>query len=67
MGIWIRLIGGVLLLLVGVVWTLQGSGAMGGDAMSGKAQWLVIGLLVAVVGVVLLVGGARRLRAGGRG
>ncbi|MEN3361353.1 MAG: hypothetical protein V7637_5335 [Mycobacteriales bacterium] len=69
MKIWMRLAGGVLLLALGVVWGLQGTGVMGrsGSGMSGKGQWFVIGLLVAVAGVVLLVGGARQLRAGRRG
>ncbi|WP_069760540.1 hypothetical protein [Streptomyces sp. LUP47B] len=66
MKIWIRLVVGVLLLFSGVVWSLQGSGAVGGSGMSGQAQWLVIGLFVAVVGAVLLVGGVRKLRAGER-
>lgn len=61
---WVRLAGGVLLLLLGSVWSLQGAGAMGGSAMSGEAQWLVIGVVVVVVGVVLIVGGVRKLRAG---
>jgi hypothetical protein len=61
---WVRLGGGILLLLVGGVWSLQGAGAVGGDAMSGKSQWLVIGVVVALVGVFLIVGGVRKLRAG---
>lgn len=65
MRVWIRVAGGVLLLLVGVVWILQGSGATGGSGgMNGESQWLVIGLVVAVVGLVLLVGGVRKLRSG---
>ena len=64
MKVWIRVIGGVLLLLIGVTWTLQGSGALGASGgMNGETQWLWIGLVVAVVGLVLLVGGIRKLRA----
>lgn len=66
MKVWTRLVVGVLLLFFGVVWSLQGSGAVGGGGMSGQAQWLVIGVFVAVVGVILLVGGVRKLRAGER-
>uniref|UniRef100_A0AAU2AE48 Integral membrane protein n=1 Tax=Streptomyces sp. NBC_00093 TaxID=2975649 RepID=A0AAU2AE48_9ACTN len=66
MKIWIRIAGGVLLLLIGALWSLQGSGAIGGSGMSGKGQFLVIGLLVAVGGVVLLVGGVKKMRAGTR-
>jgi hypothetical protein len=65
MKIWIRLAGGVLLLALGVLWSLQGAGVMGhGGGMSGKGQWFVIGLLAAVGGVVLLVGVTRQLRTG---
>lgn len=61
MKIWVRLVGGAVLLLIGVLWILQGSGATGGSGgMNGKSQWLVIGLVVAVVGLVLLIGGVRR-------
>ena len=64
MKVWIRVIGGVLLLLIGVTWTLQGSGALGASGgMNGETQWLWIGLVVAVAGLVLLVGGIRKLRA----
>jgi hypothetical protein len=67
MKIWVRVVGGALLLLIGVLWILQGSGATGGSGgMNGKSQWLLIGLVVAVVGLVLLVGGFRRLRTGTR-
>ncbi|WP_436531511.1 hypothetical protein [Actinoplanes sp. HUAS TT8] len=63
MTVWIRVVGGALLLLIGVVWCLQGSGATGGSGgMNGQSQWLVIGLVVALAGLVLLVGGIRRRR-----
>jgi hypothetical protein len=62
MKVWIRVIGGVLLLLIGGLWILQGSGATGASGgMNGQSQWLVIGIVVALIGLVLLVGGLRRL------
>jgi hypothetical protein len=62
MKVWIRVIGGVLLLLIGGLWILQGSGATGASGgMNGESQWLVIGIVVALIGLVLLVGGLRRL------
>ena len=44
---------GVLLVLVGAVWTLQGMGVIGGSVMSGKPLWAVVGPLVAIAGAVL--------------
>jgi len=57
---------GAILLVVGVLWSLQGAGAVGGGAMSGHSQWLVIGIVVALVGVALLVSGVAKRRAGRR-
>lgn len=44
---------GVVLLLLGLLWALQGAGLVGGGFMSGQRMWLVIGIVVAVVGLVL--------------
>jgi hypothetical protein len=64
MNVWTRVVGGVLLLLIGGLWILQGSGATGASGgMNGKSQWLLIGVVVAVVGLLLLVAGIRRLRS----
>jgi hypothetical protein len=68
MAIWGRVVGGVLLILIGVVWILQGTGTLGASGgMNGQMQWAVIGVVVLVGGLVLLVAGLRRLRAGRRG
>ena len=65
--IWVRVVGGALLFLVGLVWVLQGSGATGASGgMNGQAEWTLIGMVVAVVGLVLLAGGIRRLRTANR-
>jgi hypothetical protein len=45
---------GVLLVLVGAVWALQGLNVIGGSFMTGQSQWLVIGLICAAVGTVLM-------------
>jgi hypothetical protein len=67
MKVWISVVGGVLLFLVGALWILQGSGATGGSGgMNGKSQWLIIGLVVAVAGLLLLAGGVRKLRSRSR-
>jgi hypothetical protein len=57
---------GVILVVVGALWSLQGAGAVGGGAMSGHSQWLVIGIIVALAGVALLVSGVAKRRAGRR-
>jgi hypothetical protein len=54
---------GAALVVVGVVWTLQGLGTLGGSGMSGKTMWAVIGPIVAVVGVALAATGVRGRRA----
>ena len=47
------LIPGVILLLLGLLWALQGAGVVGGGFMSGQRLWLVIGIVVAVIGLLL--------------
>ncbi|MEO6019940.1 MAG: hypothetical protein ABIP45_06795 [Knoellia sp.] len=56
----LRIALGALLVLVGVVWTLQGVNILGGSAMSGATMWAIIGPIVAVAGVVLALSGRRR-------
>ena len=58
----VRVVLGVVALAVGGVWTGQGLGLIAGSFMTGSQMWLVIGLVVAVVGVVLLVSGLRPAR-----
>jgi hypothetical protein len=60
---WVWLVLGVLAILVGSVWTLQGLNIMSGGAMSGHGIFAVIGLIVGVIGVFLVVFGARRRAA----
>ena len=57
---WVWIVLGVLAVLLGIVWTLQGLNILGGSAMSGHIIFTVIGVVVAVVGLVLLGVGARR-------
>jgi hypothetical protein len=51
---------GVLLILVGALWTLQGLGYVGGSAMTGVRLWAVVGPVVALAGLAVAVRGARR-------
>jgi hypothetical protein len=54
-----KLVVGVALILVGVVWTLQGLDVMGGSGMSGNALWAVVGPIVALIGAYLVVRAVR--------
>jgi hypothetical protein len=56
---------GALLAIVGIIWTLQGLGVVGGSVMTGKTLWAVLGPLVAVAGLAMIVAslrGSRRTR-----
>ncbi len=61
---WVPLTLGLLAVVVGAVWTLQGLGYVGGSVMSGVTLWAIVGPIVAVAGLVLIVVG---LRARNRG
>jgi hypothetical protein len=55
---------GVLLVLMGLIWTLQGLDVLKGSAlMSGKPLWAVIGSIVALVGVLVVARAARARRS----
>ena len=46
---------GILLVLMGLIWTLQGLDVIkGSSAMSGKTLWAVIGRIVAIIGVLVV-------------
>jgi hypothetical protein len=57
---WTWLILGVLAVLIGAVWTLQGLDILGGSGMSGNRTFVVIGPIVAIVGLIVIAFGARR-------
>lgn len=48
-------IAGVLLVLMGVVWILQGINVLPGSFMTGQTRWTIYGALTAVAGIVLIV------------
>lgn len=54
---------GGILVLVGVVWFLQGIGLLKGSFMTGSAFWAVTGAVCLVAGVVMVT--VNRRRAGG--
>ena len=45
---------GVLLLLVGCVWILQGVSVLPGSFMSGQSKWAINGAICALLGLILL-------------
>jgi len=45
---------GIILILLGGVWILQGSNVLAGSVMSGQSQWLYIGIVVLIAGLVAL-------------
>jgi len=51
---------GILLLLVGVTWFLQGIDILPGSFMTGQTQWAIYGALAAIAGVGCLVAANRR-------
>ena len=50
---------GAIMLVVGVVWTLQGLDYLGGSVMSGVTLWAVVGPVIAFLGLLLAVVGGR--------
>ncbi len=48
---------GIVLVLAGGVWFLQGIRVIPGSFMTGSRFWMVVGALIAIVGVVLLARG----------
>lgn len=51
-----------LVILIGLVWAFQGAGVLGGSFMTGQSQWLYIGIVTALAGLVGLVLVNRRWR-----
>ncbi len=56
---WVRLIVGILLGLIGLVWLGQGLNLLKGSMMTGQTQWAVIGAVLVIVAAWLLWGVAR--------
>ena len=54
------LILGLIAIFAGGVWIMQGSGVLPGSFMTGQRMWLVIGIIVALVGLALAYNGIRR-------
>jgi len=52
--IWAKLIAGILVGLLGIVWLGQGVGLIRGSFMTGQAMWAIIGAVLIVFAVWLL-------------
>jgi hypothetical protein len=57
---WLLFGGGIVLILLGGLWTLQGVGILGGSVMTGQAFWAIVGMILLIVGIVLCTLGVRR-------
>ncbi|GAA1809431.1 hypothetical protein GCM10009795_063540 [Nocardioides hankookensis] len=53
---------GVVLVLLGLLWTLQGIDVIQGSSMSGTRTWSIIGPIVLLVGAVVASVGIRGRR-----
>jgi hypothetical protein len=60
MGRIVLAITGSLIVIAGVVWTLQGLGYIKGSVMTGVTLWALIGPLIALGGLAVTVTGLRR-------
>jgi hypothetical protein len=57
----VRIIVGIVLALLGILWILQGADLLGGSGgMNGKGIWIVIGAVVLIAGLAVLAPLRRR-------
>jgi uncharacterized membrane protein len=52
-------VAGIVIALLGILFTLQGVGVISGSSMSNTTTWSVLGPIIAIVGVLLVVRGTR--------
>lgn len=53
---WILIVVGILLVIFGTVFALQGANVIGGSSlMSGNSMYIYVGGVLAVIGVIMLV------------
>ncbi len=58
---------GVILVLVGIVWILQGINVLPGSFMTGQIQYAILGAILGVVGLGLLFYTNLRRKGAGKG
>ena len=60
------LVVGVILLLMGIVFSLQGANVITGSSlMSGNSTYIYVGILVAIIGLVLVAWSSRSVKSQG--
>jgi hypothetical protein len=62
MKIVLNVVGG-LMILMGLVWILQGINILPGSFMTGQTQWAVNGTILAIIGAILVYFANRKPRA----
>jgi hypothetical protein len=50
---------GIVLILLGGLWILQGVGILAGSVMTGQMFWAIVGTILLIVGIVLCALGMR--------
>ena len=53
---------GTILIVLGLIWFLQGINVLPGSFMTGQIRWAIYGGVTVVVGVVLLIAARRQQR-----
>ncbi|MEV6301652.1 hypothetical protein AB0M02_19740 [Actinoplanes sp. NPDC051861] len=61
---WLTMSAGLLAMVIGAVWTLQGLGYLTDSLMTDEPVWAAVGGGLILVGLVLVVIGMRRRTAG---
>lgn len=54
-----KIAAGLVLLVLGALWTLQGAGLIGGSFMTSQTKWIYIGVVTGLVGLVILLASRR--------
>jgi amino acid transporter len=52
-------VGGVIVALLGLLFTLQGFGVVSGSSMSNTTTWSILGPIIVIIGVGLIYRGTR--------
>jgi hypothetical protein len=56
----VMIVAGVLCLLLGCVWILQGINILPGSFMTGQTKWAIYGAVLVIIGIGLLLPANRR-------